>query len=92
MRKLFAAPASFAGITWSPVFVPERLEADKAPLNAPVLPHRPFEIVKLVVEALVIVPLVAQKFVKVALVVEELLKRELPDTIKLPPKYTLPEE
>ena len=39
-----------------------------------------------------IVPLVAQKFVKVALVVEELLKSELPDTVRLPPKYTLPVE
>ena len=44
------------------------------------------------VEALVIVPLVAQKFVKVALVVEELLKRELPETVKSPPKYTFPDE
>ena len=45
-----------------------------------------------------IVPLVAQKLVKVAFVVEELAKVdrlakvEFPDTVKSPPKYTLPEE
>ena len=45
-----------------------------------------------VVEALVMVPLVDQKLVKVPFVVEALLKRELPETVSAPPKYTLPVE
>ncbi len=59
------------------------------------MPEGKFAVVatdKWVVEALVMVPVVDQKFVAVRFVDEALLKREFPETVKLPPKYTLPVE